>query len=50
VDFVSASRLHAHAEDVFNAMRAFISHMQTTGSAYTDDFEQSLSDAEARRI
>ncbi len=49
VDFVSASRLQAHAEDVFNAMTAFIGHMQTTGSAYVGDFEQSLAEAEARR-
>jgi hypothetical protein len=49
-DFVSAARLHAHAEDVFSAMRAFTRHMRTTGSAYAGDFEQALSDAEARRI
>lgn len=49
VDFVSVSRLQAHAEDVFNAMRAFIRHVRTTGSAYAGDFEQLLSEAEARR-
>jgi hypothetical protein len=31
-------------------MRAFTRHMRTTGSAYAGDFEQALSDAEARRI
>jgi hypothetical protein len=31
------------------AMRAFIRHMRTTESAYTDDFERWLSAAEARR-
>jgi hypothetical protein len=50
VDFVSASRLQARADDVLNAMRAFMTHMRTTGSAHAGDFEQSLSDAEARRI
>jgi hypothetical protein len=30
-------------------MRAFIRHMRTTESAYTDDFERWLSAAEARR-
>jgi len=49
VDYVDAARLRAHAEDVFGAMGAFIRHMRTTQSAYTDDFERWLSDAEARR-
>jgi len=49
VDYVDAASLRAHAEDVFGAMGAFIRHMHATQSAYTDDFERWLSDAEARR-
>jgi hypothetical protein len=49
VDYVSTARLRAYAGDVFEAMRAFIRHMHTTESAYTDDFERWLSAAEARR-
>lgn len=49
VDYVGPARLCARAEDVFGAMRAFIQHMRTTGSAYADDFERWLSAAGARR-
>jgi hypothetical protein len=49
VDYVSTARLRAYAGDVFGAMRAFIRHMRTTGSAFADDFERWLSVAEARR-
>jgi hypothetical protein len=49
VDFVSASRLRARAEDVFRAMTAFIRHLRATGSAYADDFDQHLSEAAARQ-
>jgi hypothetical protein len=49
VDYVSAARLRAHAEDIFGAMKAFARHMRTNGSAYADDFEGWLSAAEARR-
>src|SRR2546430_9799197 len=45
VDYVGPARLCARAEDVFGAMRAFIQHMRTTGSAYADDFERWLSAA-----
>jgi len=49
VDFVTGARLRAHAEDVFRAMNAFSKHMRAIGSAYADDFDRHLSEAEARQ-
>ncbi len=49
VEFVGATRLRAHASDIFDAMSAFVRYLADKTSPYTPDFAGWLSEANSRR-